>query len=137
MTGAELEARSKLARFTSFQDWAGDYVGHYDGRSAKLKIIVDRVVWNTARFTTSIQFTDSSGHTWMEEVDAGRSHAADEHVIRDVTLISYEPSALPGRSSLSWPRLLIHTWDVNYLSGISLWSGSEFGMSWTRSPRRP
>jgi hypothetical protein len=37
-----------------------------------------------------------------------------------------------GHGSISWSRLHLHTWNIDYLSGISIWNNTEFGMLFTR-----
>jgi hypothetical protein len=38
----------------------------------------------------------------------------------------------PGRPNLEWPRLLMHNWDVNFISGISRWNWRDYGFWFQR-----
>jgi hypothetical protein len=55
--------------------------------------------------------------------------AENSHVLWNITLKS------PNREDIHWSRLHLHTWDTKYLSGVSTWSGQEYGMSFSRSEK--
>lgn len=124
-----------MPRFADFRDWQGDrFDGNYDGRRATLRIGVLPIAGSRDRFGISLNFTDVSGQQWNTPAELRDFHFLD-HVVTDLRLV---PSAFgtPNRRDIAWPRLFIHTWDINFLSGYSRWEGKDYGMSWTRSPLR-
>jgi hypothetical protein len=48
------------------------------------------------------------------------------HVLRDIILHS------SGQADIYWSRLHLHTWNTNFLSGVSIWNKEEYGMSFSR-----
>jgi len=61
----------------------------------------------------------------------GRQHVettdGSSHILHDIEL--FRPD---GEGKVLLKRLYLHTWDVDYLSGISEWNGIEYGLSFKR-----
>ncbi len=49
------------------------------------------------------------------------------HIMSDFQL-----DRVGGNGSVYWRRLFLHTWDISYLSGVSVWNNTEYGMSFQR-----
>ena len=49
------------------------------------------------------------------------------HIVSDFQL-----DRVGGSGSVYWSRLFLHTWNISYLSGVSVWNNTEFGISFTR-----
>jgi len=64
-----------------------------------------------------------------DEFDA-RSHEVLNQLLRPT-------GGSPGRQQLEWPRLHIHTWDTNFISGISRWDGKDYGFWFQRHGTGP
>jgi len=112
-----------MANFEHFSDFFGIYVGSYDGRQSRLEI--SDVKADSPWPVCYLQFTDMDrGQTFGgTHVHKGPHH----HVLTDIIL-----NEQGGGEPLTWSRLHLHTWNTTYLSGISIWNGIEFGMSFTR-----
>ena len=112
-----------MARFRSFQDFFGTYVGNYDGRNARL--VISDVKADSAWPTCHLTFTElERSQTYVGTyVHKGRH----DHIITDMVL-----KERGGQDRVTWSRLYLHTWNTAYLSGVSVWNGIEFGMSFTR-----
>lgn len=98
------------------QDWEGAYVGPYDGVISELKVHVQEV----GRASFWLEFT----------FDEGQTHAAVKHARTELkTHWDGKPASLPEHAATQiifdnidpkewyWPRLMIHTWDIDWLSG--------------------
>jgi hypothetical protein len=112
-----------VARFTGIQDFFGTFEGRYDGRRARL--VVSDIKGDSLESILNIRFTDlDRNETYVSNHNAGTDPS---HVLRGIKL-----KRQGGNATVSWPRLMVHTWDVRYLSGESEWNGKEFGMFYTR-----
>ena len=113
-----------MAQFSSIVDFNGFYTGSYDGRQAELEIVVSHPAPNQPIGLT-LKFVDIDRN---QEYSANIHLAPQEntsHVLRDITL-----HASDGSGNIQWSRLHLHTWNTKYLSGVSIWNGQEFGMSY-------
>ena len=112
-----------MTTFTGYQNFIGSYLGSYDGRNARL--VISDLKDDSATNRLHLEFTDvDRGETYVGLVNvAGPS----EHILSGIKL-----SQPHGGKTVSWSRLLVHTWNVRFLSGESVWNGREFGMSFTR-----
>ena len=111
-----------MARFTSFQDFLGTYVGSFDGREAQLVIsdVGDDAPPNVCQLT----FTElERNHIYRGEAQEKQQ----PHILYDISL-----QEIGGHDKIFWSRLHLHTWDINYLSGVSGAFGIEYGMSFKR-----
>jgi hypothetical protein len=102
--------------YASPQDWEGVYVGPYDGVISELRVHVQEVGRKTF---------------WLElTLDEGRQHTAVKNARTELEIHKYgKPSNPPEHTATKvifdyvdpkewyWPRLMIHTWDVDWLSG--------------------
>ena len=112
-----------MTNFTGYQNFIGSYSGSYDGRNARL--VISDLKDDSAINHLHLEFTDlDRGETYVGLVNVA---APSDHVLSNIKL-----SQLHGGKSVSWSRLLVHTWNVRFLSGESVWNGREFGMSFTR-----
>lgn len=114
---------STMTTFTGYQNFIGSYSGSYDGRNARLVISDLKDDSPVARL--HLEFTDvDRGETYVGLVTVG---TPGDHMLSGIKL-----SQKQGSKTVSWSRLLIHTWNVRFLCGESVWNGREFGMSFTR-----
>jgi hypothetical protein len=95
-----------MTQFTSVENFVGLYTGVYDGRLAGLQIDRDG---------TSLRLT----YTEVErgETFVGVQHVPDQsvHTLTGISLINTKDA----NRVLWWPMLNIHTWNIDYLSGLS------------------
>jgi hypothetical protein len=120
--------------FQSFLDFIGDYSGNYDGRACELLVFAnpennDQLVF---RFHDLVEET-----YWAIAVDtlynAGNIPQMQLHSLGDAYLWESDSNVQPqGGNQIHWDNLSIHTWDIDYLSGVSDWDGQWYGMSFTR-----
>lgn len=112
-----------MARFNSFQDFFGTYVGHYDGRRARL--VISDVKGDSAWPMCHLTFTELE----RDQVYVGTHvhKGKHDHILTDIVL-----KQRGGNDKVTWTRLHLHTWNIAYLSGVSIWNHIEFGMSFTR-----
>jgi len=112
-----------MTRFRSYQDFFGTYTGDYDGRNARLKI--SDVKADSAWPIFHIEFTELD----RNEVYTGNHTEKGNHghIMTNITL-----SRKGGSGSVKWSKLYLHTWNIDHLSGVSLWNGIEFGMCFKR-----
>ena len=118
-----------MAQFSSIVDFNGFYTGSYDGRQAELEIVVSHPVTDQP-ISLALKFVDRDrNQEYSANVHLGfQEHTT--HILRDITL-----HAAGGSSDIQWSRLHLHTWNTNYLSGVSIWNNQEFGMSFSRFQR--
>lgn len=116
----------KMTRFENPTDFWGRYEGSHDGRRARL-IISDTPVdaaWPVFRITLE----DLDRDVTFRDMHHQRSRPPDgEHVLTDVQL-----NEMSGTREKTYRKLLLHTWNIEYLTGISVWQGREFGASFQR-----
>lgn len=98
-------------------EWAGTYRGRQDGRKAFLTIERDG-----ARIHLTFKDLDR-GDTFTGAV---QNNTEPLHQLEDIRLTSRDG----GTKVLD--RLLLHTWDTNYISGSSQWQGTHYGNYFVR-----
>jgi hypothetical protein len=110
--------------FESILDFAGVFVGNYDGRKAN---VTNLVVENTPTTAIlSVTFIDvDRGENFLGETTVGINTYAIES-------LSFYGQGTAAGISLNWQYFLIATWDIDYISGVSTWDGNPYGMSFTR-----
>lgn len=115
-----------MATFQSINDFIGTYQGSYDGRNAQ--VIIEAGSQGIVSFNTlfTVTFTDFDRNEVYKGI-VTLPEAVVTHIMSDFQLDNME-----GHGSVYWSRLLLHTWNISYLSGVSIWNNTEFGMSFTR-----
>ena len=112
-----------MTRFRNRSDFLGTYVGRNDGRRARLEIRDTKADSPWPMF--HITFTDLDRDVTARGLHQERG--SEEHVLTDIELEWQGQSGTKNMKSLH-----LHTWNTDYLSGISLWRGREFGMLFER-----
>lgn len=119
-------AAAGTLRLQDVRAFHGTWLGSYDGRHAKLEIVAQQQP-PSSYYTLFLKFSE------LERNETYSGYAQNvplnAHEIRNITLT--------GPSTLSWPNLLLHTWNTDYLSGTSSWNGTGFPMSFSRSTVAP
>ena len=104
-----------MTKFTGYQNFIGSYSGSYDGRNARL--VISDLKDDSTTNHLHLEFTDvDRGETYVGLVNVG---TPSDHVLSGIELAQSH-----GGKTVSWSR--------KFLSGESVWSGREFGMSFTR-----
>jgi hypothetical protein len=117
----------EVTQFHNILDFRGSYHGSYDGRDAH--VTIEQGAAGVSSFNTlfTVTFTDLQRNEVYEGVASVPEGVLDVHVLSDFTL-----DRVGGGDSVYWSRLYLHTWDTSYMSGVSLWNNTEYGMSYTR-----
>jgi hypothetical protein len=115
-----------MAQFHATTDFIGNYRGSYDGRNAAVTI-ASVISFNTV---LRITFTDlDRNETYMGEwVVPEGSPVPVTHILANLTL-----NRVGGSGQIYWSKLYLHTWNISYMSGVSVWNNTEFGMSFART----
>lgn len=103
-----------MTQFRNSEDFVGEYVGVYDGRQASLTI--SRVKKTD---TLQILFKDvdrNQKYEGLYSVPLG----SDIHTLGPINL--YVNLHDTHHNAIYWSILNLHTWDINYLSGLSYWT---------------
>jgi predicted ester cyclase len=115
-------------RMVSTKDFAGCYKGSFDGHpDGRLEIDLIRIAGSSTNFYFSVFYTDSAGHSWYPQAIVGRDDTNDGNIIPSFHLLGSS-----GQEDIYIDKLYLHTWDIQFLSGISSWHGSQFGLTFTR-----
>ncbi len=112
----------RVVRFQNVTQFYGNYKGHIDGRNAKLKIErtpAGKVAYTLVDLDRNVTFTAQTNGL---SVDDARPHA-----MRSVTLRSAD-----GRHTKTIGGLYLHTWNINYMSGYTVWNGKQYGSYFVR-----
>ena len=112
-----------MAIFSSYQNFFGTYLGHYDGRNARLVIGDAKADSEWPQFRIEFIELDRNQVFIGTHTEKGKVG----HIIHDITL-----KKRGGNGTVTWRELFLHTGDTNYISGISIWNGIEFGMCFSR-----
>ena len=107
--------------------WVGTYEGRVDGRRARLEVSVKHVsqeqlaTYNIVLedLERGVRFT---GEGWLYY-----SKPKTRHIMR-----IRQPLTSKNGTQKDVQRLLLHTWDVDYVSGHSTWNGRDFGLLFER-----
>jgi len=111
-----------MPRFTSFQDFFGTYFGSFDGRNAQL--VISNPGSDEVQNRCQITFTElDRNHIYRGEVE----EKEQPHILYDISL-----KEIGGHDKLFWSRLYLHTWDIDYISGVSVAYSIEYGMCFKR-----
>jgi len=124
-----------MAQFRDFRDWNGQWDGIYDGRAAALLTTFQQAPSDNHRAVPNFTYTEGENvwNTWPSPVYS--IDAFSHRVDNPPSLVPFEGA--PGRQSLEWPLIFIHTWDTNFISGISRWQGKDYGMWFRRRGTGP
>lgn len=115
-----------MANFKNHTDFLGVYTGSHDGRRARLRISDTKidVAWPVFQIT----FEDLDRDRTYRNIHHQRNQSTyGEHVLTDVQL-----DQVGGSDKKIYRKLLLHTWNIDHLTGISVWQGREFGASYQR-----
>lgn len=119
--------------FESILDWSGIYVGRFDGRKARFEIGQVYEIYPPDGYAFgAISYTDlDQNKTYSRETPTQliANVGPQGHELPGFTLL------LNGNYNLdtvTFSRLLIHTQDIDYISGESVWNGQEYGAFFTR-----
>jgi hypothetical protein len=115
-----------MANFNDYRDWNGSWVGSYDGRPGTMAVNAS-LEPDSSHSRISVNFDQGDGSWWS---GVGTTQDARSHQVEGQRLDPTGPS--PGGETLDWPRMLIHTWDTNFVSGISRWDGKDYGFWFER-----
>lgn len=113
-----------MTQFHSTTDFVGTYRGSYDGRNASA-IITSAISFNTI---LTIEFTDLDRHETYKGEWASQEGSPPTHILANIML-----NQVGGNGQIQWSKLYLHTWNIAYMSGVSVWNNTEFGMSFTRT----
>jgi hypothetical protein len=114
-------------QFNTTLDFMGTYIGRYDGRRAKLDIWQVYGIYPPNGYSFGITLTDldrnvsftNSGTPLIQNTGPRR------HFITEFGLWN-------ASGSVHIRRLFLHTWDIDYISGESVWNNTEYGFSFMR-----
>ena len=122
------EAQTAFAagrRFERTTDFIGSYRGSYDGRNASVKI--SSLI--SFKLVLEIVFTDIDHKLTYKGIWAAPSEVSPPtHILANIKL-----NQVGGSDQIYWSKLYLHTWDISYMSGVSVRNNVEFGMSFTRT----
>jgi hypothetical protein len=112
-------AQEEPRRFGNIRDFAGKWVGSYDGRNARMSIAIrPHNGEGSGAFAVIITFEELDRDERYDNGELGRQHVektdGSSHILRDIELFQSE-----GEGEVFLKRLYLHTWNVDYLSGIS------------------
>lgn len=111
-----------MANFSSPSNFYGSYTGSHDERNAQL--VIGELKDDSPYPSFHLSFTDLD----RNEVYTG-SHVEmgqHGHILTNITLNK------SGGGSVTWSSLYLHTWNIAFLSGVSVWNNISFGMSFNR-----
>ncbi|MFI9722410.1 hypothetical protein ACIHFE_22580 [Streptomyces sp. NPDC052396] len=113
--------------FQSVRQFQGTWRGAQDGRNATFTIRV--LPQPPSNFSTLLfTFNDLDRH----ETYTGHQEnvSQDTFDLRNIVLSN-------GSATKEWATLKLHTWNTDYISGISRWNGGIYPNCWTRSNVAP
>lgn len=116
-----------MAQFNNVLDFTGSYRGSYDGRDSRVTIQEGAAGIKSFNLLFTVTFTDLQRNETYQGIASVPEGVLDVHVLSDFTL-----DRSGGGGSIYWSRLHLHTWDVSYMSGVSVWDNTEYGMSFRR-----
>ena len=111
-----------MANFTGPNDFFGEYEGKWDGRDARLTI--DDRVGDFSDFLCNITLQD--GDSTFRASNVTNSDIA--HAIVEVELSGIGSTS--GSKDIA--ILIMHTWDIDQISGYDVWSEQPYGFWFTR-----
>ena len=116
-------------QFESTLDFGGNYVGRFDGRNGRLEVNQVYAIYPPNSYSFVVTFIDLDRNQTFS--NSGNAHIEDTgpqgHKITNLVLYG------PQGAQVTFSRLLLHTWDIDFISGESVWNGQEYGAFFTRS----
>lgn len=109
-------------RFKNVNDFVGNYVGRMDGRNAQLTI-----VHTSGKYTITLKDLDRNVTFRHVTPLLSLNFLGQKHKLEKMTL-----QKVGGRGSKTIGGLYMHTWNTNYISGYTIWSGKEYGNFFVR-----
>lgn len=107
--------RFNTSQWTS--EWTGTFRGRQDGRRAKLTI---------ERDGSQLRLTLDDLERGLVFTGTAQNASQPRHTLDDITLTTTDGDVKHIE------RLLLHTWDTNYISGYSEWQGTDYGSYFVR-----
>lgn len=114
--------RGRLNRDNWVSEWYGRYEGRLDGRKARLEITAP----SDNELRMELRDVDR-GMVFTKAIDVSEAGRSPAHVLQDVTLTT------SGGDTKTLERLLLHTWNTNYISGHTEWRGTDYGNFFVRT----
>ena len=117
-----------MATFFGTHQWAGNYQGVIDGRPAKLGISGIFAKYPPRDYQFNIKVTDFAGSVFSAEpVGLIFPVGGQGRILPGFGLWNRD-----GTAGVAFSRLLLHTWDVDYMSGETVWNNQLFGCYFKR-----
>lgn len=115
-----------MTKFQRYSDFLGRYEGSHDGRRARLTIGDTKADSPWPTFLITLEDLDRNQE--FRNLHQQRSEASDgKHVLTNINLTERHSG-----HRKRYRKLYLHTWDTDYLTGISVWRNREFGASFER-----
>lgn len=115
-----------MATFQHPRDFVGAYIGQHDGRNARLHITQIRGQHRHPTF--NIVLSDLDRKVTFRGVHIHKNtQSGHAHILKDVTL-----NQVGNTGKKVYKFLLLHTWNTDYLTGVDIWNGREFGAGFER-----
>jgi hypothetical protein len=108
--------------FASTADWGGTYLGKLDGKHATLTISPVYPIYPPDIWSFTISATDMNGTEYSTQGELIANVGALCHEIPAFALWTDD-----GGNRINVNRLLLHTWDTDYVSGETEWGGQRYG----------
>lgn len=115
-------------RMVSTKDFDGCYVGNMDGHPNGHLSLHWRGISST-NYMFSAAWRDSAGNYFMQRPDATRDDTNDANILPSLYL---DPPSGSGLEAVNIVKLYLHTWDTQFVSGITNWHGINFAAAFTR-----
>lgn len=119
--GLSDKSTNRFNRNSWISDWTGTYIGREDGRITEL--IIER--------------KDSQLHFTLNGIDRNKTFTtavpikdlddSPRHIFKNLVLETDDGTKKQVE------RLYLHTWNTNYISGYTQWSGNDYGNYFIRS----
>ncbi|WP_445665586.1 hypothetical protein [Fodinibius sp. AD559] len=109
-----------------WSEWTGSYKGRQDGRKAKLTITWDNLLWLHIKLEGL-----ERNKTFTGTVRMGDQESTPAHIMTDIELTSKDGD------TKKIEQFALHTWNTNYITGHSKWSGNDYGNFYTRTSDIP
>ncbi len=116
-------SRQRTIGFREADDWLGTYLGSWDGRPSRLTI----TRYGSNGYTIAVQGTAPGSDRYeMSTTRLPNRSGHREHVLSGLLLGTGD-----GKSS-TIGKMMMHTWNKNYISGTSIWRNTEYGFYFVR-----
>lgn len=117
------KAKAGKPKFSTTNQFVGTYKGKLDGRNATLSI---RPI-NGRGSQIQIILKDVDRNVTFYLTCPRLSINGQKHILKSMTLRSKD-----GKHKKTISKMVLHTWNANYLSATSLWNGKQYGMLFVR-----